>query len=52
MEATEAIPSIKGEERGKMTEKIKSVRGLVVYKKAFDAAMRIFEISKAFLKEK
>jgi four helix bundle protein len=34
-----------------MTERIKSVRGLVVYKKAFDAAMRIFEISKAFPKE-
>jgi four helix bundle protein len=34
-----------------MTERIKSVRDLVVYKKAFDAAMRIFEISKAFPKE-
>lgn len=31
-----------------MTERIKSVRDLVVYKKAFDAAMRIFEISKSF----
>jgi four helix bundle protein len=34
-----------------MTERIKSVRDLVVYGKAFDAAMRIFEISKAFPKE-
>jgi hypothetical protein len=31
-----------------VTERIKSVRDLVVYKKAFDAAMRIFEISEAF----
>ena len=31
-----------------MTERIKSVRDLVVYKKAFDAAMTIFEISKDF----
>ena len=34
-----------------VTERIRSVRDLVVYKKAFDAAMRIFEISKAFPKE-
>jgi hypothetical protein len=34
-----------------MTERIRSVRDLVVYKKAFDTAMRIFEISKAFPKE-
>jgi four helix bundle protein len=34
-----------------MTERIKSVRDLVVYRKAFDAAMRIFEISKTFPKE-
>ena len=34
-----------------MTERIKSVRDLVVYRKAFDAAMRIFEISKSFPKE-
>jgi four helix bundle protein len=34
-----------------VTERIRSVRDLVVYKKAFDAAMRIFEISKSFPKE-
>jgi four helix bundle protein len=34
-----------------MTERIRSVRDLVVYKKAFETAMRIFEISKAFPKE-
>lgn len=34
-----------------MTERIKSVSDLVVYKKAFDAAMSIFDISKAFPKE-
>jgi four helix bundle protein len=34
-----------------MTERIKSVRDLVVYKKAFEAAMKIFEISKGFPKE-
>jgi four helix bundle protein len=34
-----------------MTERIKSVRDLVVYKKAFDAAMSIFDISKSFPKE-
>ena len=34
-----------------MTERIKSVRDLIVYKKAFDAAMKIFEISKTFPKE-
>jgi four helix bundle protein len=37
--------------RWKMTERIKSVSDLVVYKKAFDAAMSIFDISKAFPKE-
>jgi hypothetical protein len=31
--------------RWKMTEKIGGVRDLVVYKKAFDAAMEIFELS-------
>jgi four helix bundle protein len=30
---------------------IKGVRDLVVYKKAFDVAMAIFEISKTFPKE-
>jgi four helix bundle protein len=34
-----------------MTERIKSVKDLVVYRKAFEAAMRIFEISKDFPKE-
>lgn len=34
-----------------MTDKIRSVRDLVVYKKAFDAAMEIFELSKSFPKE-
>ena len=34
-----------------MTERIGSVRELVVYGKAFDAAMRIFEASKRFPKE-
>jgi hypothetical protein len=35
----------------KTTERIKSVRDLVVYRKAFDAAMQIFEISKTLPKE-
>jgi len=34
-----------------MPERIKTVRDLIVYKKAFEAAMRIFEISKSFPKE-
>lgn len=34
-----------------MGEVIRSVRDLVVYKKAFDVAMDIFEISKTFPKE-
>ena len=34
-----------------MTERIRSVRDLVVYRKAFDAAMSIFEVSKVFPKE-
>lgn len=34
-----------------MTERIKTVRDLMVYKKAFDTAMKIFEISKGFPKE-
>jgi four helix bundle protein len=37
--------------RGKIAERIRSVRDLVVYRKAFDAAMEIFEISKTFPKE-
>ena len=35
----------------KKAERIKSVRDLVVYKKAFDTAMEIFELSKSFPKE-
>ena len=34
-----------------MTERIGSVRDLVVYQRAFDSAMKIFEISKKFPKE-
>jgi four helix bundle protein len=34
-----------------MTERIKSVRNLIVYRKAFDSAMAIFEIKKTFPKE-
>ena len=34
-----------------MVERINSVRDLVVYKRAFDSAMTIFEISKKFPKE-
>ena len=37
--------------RVKKSERIKSVRDLIVYRKAFDAAMEIFEISKTFPKE-
>jgi hypothetical protein len=37
--------------RNYMTERIKSVRDLIVYKKAFDAAMEIFGTSKMFPKE-
>jgi len=36
---------------GKKTERIRSVRDLIVYKKAFDAAMEIFKVSKTFPKE-
>jgi four helix bundle protein len=35
----------------KTTERIRSVKDLIVYRKAFDAAMQIFEISKTFPKE-
>ena len=35
----------------KRTKKIKSVRDLKVYRKAFDSAMEIFEITKKFPKE-
>ena len=34
-----------------MTERIKSVRDLIVYRKAFEAAMEIFRISKSFARE-
>jgi four helix bundle protein len=34
-----------------MTERIRSVRDLVAYQKAFDSAMKIFEITKTFPKE-
>lgn len=34
-----------------MTERIERVRDLIVHKKAFDAAMEIFEVSKTFPKE-
>ena len=34
-----------------MTERIKSVRDLIVYRKAFEAAMEIFRISKSFPRE-
>ena len=34
-----------------MAERIGNVRDLVVYKRAFDSAMKIFEISKKFPKE-
>ena len=39
------------EGRGKMRERIKSVRDLIVYRKAFEAAMEIFRISKSFARE-
>ena len=35
----------------KKIERIKSVRDLIVYRKSFEAAMKIFEISKTFPKE-
>jgi len=34
-----------------MAERIRSVRDLIVYQKAFDSAMKIFEITKKFPKE-
>ncbi len=34
-----------------MSERIRSVRDLIVYQKAFDSAMKIFEITKKFPKE-
>jgi four helix bundle protein len=39
------------EGRGKQVKRIRSVRDLIVYKRAFDAAMTIFEISKSFPRE-
>jgi four helix bundle protein len=38
-------------EKGQMPGRIKGVRDLVVYRKAFDAAMEIFELSKSFPRE-
>jgi hypothetical protein len=44
-----------GDGRGKMdermTKKIRTVRDLKVYRKAFDSAMEIFELTKNFPKE-
>jgi len=40
-----------GDGGGKKTERIRSVRDLVVYRKAFVAAMEIFKVSKTFPKE-
>ncbi len=37
--------------RVKTIDRIKSVRDLIVYRKAFDAAMQIFEITKTFPRE-
>ena len=46
---------MKEDGRGKMdekgTNKIRTVRDLKVYRKAFDSAMEIFEITKKFPKE-
>lgn len=39
------------EGRRKIAERIRSVRDLVVYRKAFEAAMKIYEISKTFPRE-
>jgi four helix bundle protein len=38
-------------DEGRKTKRINSVRDLEVYKKAFEAAMEVFEISKNFPKE-
>jgi four helix bundle protein len=37
--------------RKRVAERIRCVRDLVVYRRAFDAAMEIFEVSKTFPKE-
>lgn len=37
--------------RKKAAERIRTVRDLMVYKKAFDAAMELFELSKSFPRE-
>ena len=37
--------------RRKVSERIRSVRDLLVYKKAFNSAMEIFEVSKTFPRE-
>jgi four helix bundle protein len=39
------------EDEGKRTSKIRTVRDLKVYRKAFDNAMEIFELTKKFPKE-
>jgi four helix bundle protein len=44
-------PSARKMEAKTATNRIKNVRDLDVYQKAFDAAMRIFEVSKSFPKE-
>jgi len=41
----------RGKRDERMTEKIKTVRDLKVYRKAFDSAMEIFELTKKFPKE-
>jgi four helix bundle protein len=39
------------EGREKRTQRIKNVRDLIVYRKAFEAAMEIFQVSKTFPRE-
>lgn len=39
------------DKRSKTTERIRGVRDLIVYRKAFDAAMEIFKLSKTFPKD-
>ena len=41
----------KGKMNKKIASKIKTVRDLMVYRKAFDSAMEIFELTKKFPKE-
>jgi len=40
----------RGKMDGKKTNKIRTVRDLKVYRKAFDSAMEIFELTKKFSK--